>query len=201
MPRESFVLSTKVGRLLHPVPGGRRSSELFAAPLPFDFVYDYSAAGTRRSLEDSLQRLGLAHVDMLLIHDVVERWHGERFLAQSKGIAVLMVAPFNSGILATGAVPGAKYFYQDAAPDILERTRRMEAVCAAHGVPLAAAALQFSLGHPAVATVVVGARSRTEVETNAGLMTCKIPAALWADLKTEGLIPAHAPTPTTRGAA
>ena len=77
-PRRSLVLSTKVGRLLRPAQT-MGASELFAAPLPFDYVYDYSAAGARRSLEDSLQRLGMASIDMLLIHDVVPRWHGERF--------------------------------------------------------------------------------------------------------------------------
>ena len=76
-----------------------------------------------------------------------------------RGISVLMAAPFNSGILATGATPGAKFFYQAADAEILERTRRIEAVCARHGVALAAAALQFPLAHPAVASVVTGMRS------------------------------------------
>ncbi|MBN9064795.1 MAG: pyridoxal 4-dehydrogenase [Rhizobiales bacterium 65-9] len=264
-PRDAFILSTKVGRLLRPVAKQQGASELFAAPLPFDYVYDYSTAGARRSLEDSLQRLGMARIDMLLIHDVVPRWHGERFeeryreamagaypelarlredglvraigvgvkdanvcarfardgdfdcimiagqhtllnheaideflpLAAEKRIAVLMAAPFNSGVLATGAAEGAAYYYQPAPPDILARVRRIEAVCAAHGVPLAAAALQYPLGHPAVASVVAGARTAQEIEENARLATMPIPPALWADLKQEKLLPAHAPTPTT----
>ena len=65
-----------------------------------------------------------------------------------RGIGVLMAAPFNSGILATGARPGATYFYQPAEPDIAARVARIEAVCARHGVAIAAAALQFPLAHP-----------------------------------------------------
>jgi D-threo-aldose 1-dehydrogenase len=71
VPRDTFVLSTKVGRLLRPARGAQPSDGLFANALPFDYVYDYSRDGTRRSLEDSLQRLGLARVDIALIHDVV----------------------------------------------------------------------------------------------------------------------------------
>ena len=119
-------------------------------------------------------------------------------LAESRDISVLMAAPYNSGILATGAGPGAKYFYQDAPAEIIDRVRRIEAVCAAHDVPLAAAALQFPLGHPAVASVVVGARSAAEVDANADLVTRRLPAGLWADLKAERLLPAHAPVPGER---
>src|SRR6476469_6480885 len=72
-------------------------------------------------------------------------------LAQQQGIAVLLGGVFNSGILATGAVTGAKYNYRDAPPDIMVRVGRIESVCAAHGVALATAALHFALGHPAVA--------------------------------------------------
>jgi D-threo-aldose 1-dehydrogenase len=108
-------------------------------------------------------------------------------------IAVLMAAPFNSGILATGATPGATFFYQPAEADIVDRTRRIEAVCARHGVALAAAALQFPLGHPAVASVVTGMRSAAEVDANCAHVAAPIPAAFWDELKHERLIAAHAP--------
>ena len=85
---------------------------------------------------------------------------------ERRGIAVLMAAPFNSGILATGATPGATFFYAEADAAIMSRTRRIEAVCARHGVALPAAALQFPLAHPAVASVVTGMRSAAEVEAN-----------------------------------
>ncbi len=108
-------------------------------------------------------------------------------------VSVLLAAPLNTGILATGAVPGARYFYQPAPPSIMARTARIEAVCARHGVPLPAAALQFPLRHPAVASVVVGHERAEEVARNVALMRHPVPAALWDELKDEKLIPAHAP--------
>jgi D-threo-aldose 1-dehydrogenase len=113
-----------------------------------------------------------------------------------RGIAVLMAAPFNSGILATGATPGATYFYQAAEPAIAERTRRIERVCALHGVELAAAALQFPLAHPAVASVVTGMRSVREVEANLAHVRAPIPDAFWDELRHDGLIAPEAPTGT-----
>jgi D-threo-aldose 1-dehydrogenase len=263
MPRDAFVLSTKVGRLLRPTRGDPPPDGLFANALPFDYAYDYTRDGARRSLEDSLQRLGLARIDIALIHDVVPRWHGADFerrfresmegaypaLAELRaagvvraigvgvkdwdvclrylraadfdcimlagqytllcqdalpellphcaraGVAVLLASPFNSGILATGAGPEARYFYQPAPPEILARTRRLEAVCRRHDVPLAAAALQFPLAHPAVASVVAGARSRAEVEVNVGLLGLPIPRDFWQELGAESLLPEAAPLP------
>lgn len=116
-------------------------------------------------------------------------------LAQRQGIGVLLGGVFNSGILATGAVAGAKYNYQDAPPDILAKVTRIERVCAAHGVALPIAALHFALGHPAVASVVLGAQSPQEVERNVASLARTVPAALWADLKSEHLLDAQAPVP------
>jgi D-threo-aldose 1-dehydrogenase len=269
IPRDRFVLSTKVGRLLRPADGAPQPAGLFAAPLPFDYIYDYGREGARRSLEDSLQRLGLARVDIALIHDVVPRWHGSDYerrfresmegaypaLAELRaagvvraigvgvkdwdvclrylragdfdcvmlagqytllcqdalpellphcaraGVGVLLASPFNSGILATGAGPGASYFYQPAPPEVLARTRRLEAVCRRHDVPLAAAALQFPLAHAAVASVVAGARSRAEVEANVRLLRQPIPQGFWQELKAEDLLPAAAPVPDATDSA
>lgn len=113
---------------------------------------------------------------------------------ERRGISVLMAAPFNSGILATGARDGATFFYVEAEPEIKARTQRIEAVCARHGVALAAAAIQFPLHHPAVASVVTGMRSATEAEANLAHCRAHIPAAFWSELKAEGLIDATAPT-------
>jgi D-threo-aldose 1-dehydrogenase len=110
-------------------------------------------------------------------------------------VSVLVAAPFNTGILATGAIAGARYYYQPAPPEILERTRAIEVVCARYTVPLAAAALQFPLHHPAVASVVVGHERPEEVARNLALLRHPIPSALWGDLKHNGLLPMHAPTP------
>jgi D-threo-aldose 1-dehydrogenase len=116
-------------------------------------------------------------------------------LAQQQGIAVLLGGVFNSGILATGAVKGAKYNYQDAPSDILAKVARIQRVCDAHGVALPTAALHFALGHPAVASVVLGAQSPQEVERNVASLASVVPAALWSDLKAEHLLDAQAPIP------
>jgi len=114
-------------------------------------------------------------------------------LAQAQGIAVLLGGVFNSGILATGAVAGAKYNYQNAPPEILAKVARIERVCAAHGVALPTAALHFALGHPAVASLVLGAQTPQEVEANVAGLSRAVPAALWTDLKAEHLLDAEAP--------
>ncbi len=112
-----------------------------------------------------------------------------------RGISVLMAAPFNSGILATGAKPGATFFYTEADADVMSRTRQIEAVCARHRVALAAAALQFPLAHPAVASVVTGMRRATEIDANRAHCKATIPRAFWDELKHERLIAATAPVP------
>jgi D-threo-aldose 1-dehydrogenase len=118
-------------------------------------------------------------------------------LALDRGIGVLLGGVFNSGILATGAVTGAKYNYRDAPPDILAKVARIEQVCTAHGVALPTAALHFALGHPAVASVVLGAQSPQEVERNMAALSTDVPAALWADLKAAQLLDADAPVPSS----
>ena len=252
-PRDSFVLSTKVGKLLVPSSSGRPPAGIFANGLPFDIAYDYSFDGTLRSISESLDRLGLSRIDIVLIHDVNRKYHGEsgvwqrfaeardgacralrrlreegvigaygsatkdldvnlRYLAETdidcimqparytlldrsageelfprcveKGVSVLIAGAFDSGILATGPVAGATYDYQPAPADVLVRAGRMEAACASHGVPLAAAALQFPLSHPAVASVVTGVRSAAEVDANLALMRTPIPDELRRTLAT-----------------
>ena len=116
-------------------------------------------------------------------------------LCIEKQISIIIGGPYNSGILATGARPGAKFNYADAPPEILERVRKVEDVCARHQVPLKAAALQFPLAHPAVAAVIPGARSVAELEDNFRLISHPIPADFWADLRKAKLIPPDAPTP------
>jgi D-threo-aldose 1-dehydrogenase len=269
LPRDDIVLSTKVGRLL--VPHGRvpppklKPSEggIFTRELPFQPRFDFSYDATMRSFEDSLQRLGMNRIDMLLIHDADEWSQGERYRevlrtvetgtlkalrklkdegvigaygagvnesvacenlmdigpfdcfllagrytlleqgaldgllprAAREGVSIILGAPFNSGILVTGAVEDARYNYLPAPPQVKARVAAIERVARAQGVPLAAAALQFVLGHPAVTTVIPGAKSRAEAEQNARWMTTPIPAAFWADLKAEGLVREDAPTP------
>jgi D-threo-aldose 1-dehydrogenase len=261
-PRASFVLSTKVGRVYAPAPNGVRNREGYVGGLPFEGRFDYSRDGCLRSLEQSLLRLGVASVDIALVHDLDPWAHGDaldervrevlggawralselrdqgvvraiglgvndaavctRFareadldcvmlagryslleqpalafleLAKERGIGVMLGGVFNSGILATGPVRGAKYDYRDAPPDVLARVARIEVVCRAHGVALAHAAVQFPLGHPAVSSVVLGAVTPAEVARNVDAFARPVPAALWGDLVAAGLLAPDAPVP------
>jgi D-threo-aldose 1-dehydrogenase len=105
-------------------------------------------------------------------------------LCAERGVSVLVGGVFNSGVLADPR-PGAAFDYTPAGPELLERAREMAHRCAAHGVPLAAAALQFPLRHPAVTGVLVGARSAREVTENAAHAATVIPEALWEQLELE----------------
>jgi D-threo-aldose 1-dehydrogenase len=111
------------------------------------------------------------------------------------GTAIVVGGPFNSGILAVGAKAGATFNYEAAPPGVVARVAAIEAVCDAHGVPLAAAALQFPLAHPLVASVIPGLDSPLRVEQALALYRHPIPAALWRDLKARGLMHGEAPTP------
>ena len=265
-PRGEFILSTKVGRVLRaPRNPERFDTGFWAGGLHFEHRWDYGYDGIMRSYEDSLQRLGLNRIDLLLIHDL-DWWHhgtdaavdawlaqlrtsGWRALEELKSsgairgigagvnqlgtiprfldivdvdffllalrytlmeqdtletelpacakrdVGIVVGGVFSSGITATGAVSGAKYNYADADGAALEKVRRIEAICAAHGVPLPAAALQFPLGHPLVASVIPGAFSPAHITTNLEHMRWPIPADLWAELKHEPLIREDAPTP------
>src|SRR5712692_7120554 len=116
-------------------------------------------------------------------------------LCEKKKISVIIGGPYNSGILATGAVEGAYYNYQPAPPRMLAWVRQIEEVCARHGVTLQAAALQFPFGHPAVTSIIPGARSVAELHANLTYFQQQIPADFWAELKHLGLIDPTAPVP------
>ncbi len=114
-------------------------------------------------------------------------------LVQSRGMGVIIGGPFNSGILATGARPGAWFNYEAAPAEVLARVAAIEAVCARHQVPLRDAALQFPLMHPAVVCVIPGAITAAEVRGNKASMSREIPHALWAELRSQGLLRQDAP--------
>lgn len=145
--------------------------------------------------------LGLGDFDGFLLagrYTLLEQEALDSFLplCEKRDVGIILGGPYNSGVLATGAIPGAKYNYADAPEDILERVRKIEEVCTAHQTPLIAAALQFVLGHPCVKTVVPGAVNAAEVQANVALLERDIPSALWSDLRTEGLIRPDAPLPS-----
>lgn len=264
-PRDSYVLSTKVGRRMNPrVAGSSVGGPGFAGGVPHASIVDYSYDGTMRSFEQSLLRLGLDRIDILLLHDVDVWTHGpemvdQRFreamegsykavhelrsqgvikavglglnesdttirfvkagdfdcvllagrysllqqdaldeflpLAEQKGIGVILGGVYNSGILATGAKPGAHFNYRPASPEVMDKVARIERVCEAHGVPIAVAALQFALGAPAVASVILGGVSPEEIQRNTTAIKTEVPAALWSDLKAERLLPETVPVP------
>ncbi len=111
-----------------------------------------------------------------------------------RNISVIAAGVFNSGILAGGTRTATKLFdYQDAPPDIIDRVARIEAICETYGVPLATAAIQFVLGHPAVATVLVGARNTAEIDQNLAAMAAQVPPAFWDELRAQGLLSRDAP--------
>lgn len=113
------------------------------------------------------------------------------------GTAIVVGGPYNSGILAVGTRTGAPlyYNYEPAPADVIDKVRRIEAVCDRHGVPLPAAALQFPLAHSLVASVIPGLDAPGRVEQTMVLYRHKIPAALWQDLRSEKLIRTDAPVP------
>jgi D-threo-aldose 1-dehydrogenase len=116
-------------------------------------------------------------------------------LCEKAGTAIVVGGPYNSGILAVGTKTAAPLYY-DYAPapaEVIEKVRRIEAVCDRHGVPLPAAALQFPLAHRLVASVIPGLDSPERVNQTIALYRHKIPAALWQELRHEKLIRADAP--------
>ncbi len=115
---------------------------------------------------------------------------------ERRNVGVVVGGTYNSGILATGAIPDARYNYAPAGFDVKARVARIETVCKRHNVPLAAAALQFPLGHKIVAAVIPGAISTEQVRQNLAAFNHKIPQDLWAELKHERLIREDAPTPS-----
>lgn len=250
-PRDKVVISSKVGKLIRPLPeNSKAATGGFAGALAHEITYDYSYDGVFLSLEDSFRRLAVDRLDIVLVHDVNRKYHGEavmqrldealsgacralrrlrdegsigaygcalnevdvatRFVDEAdvdcimlpqkftllnrdaerallprcleKGVKVLIAGPFDSGILATGAVTGATYNYQAASPEIMSCVRAMEVVCRDFAVPLRAAALQFPLRHPAVASVVTGMRSRAEVDDNIACMSLKLSDDFWRAL-------------------
>jgi D-threo-aldose 1-dehydrogenase len=257
-PRDEFILSTKVGRLLVDNPDGPQPDpEGFDVVSPFTRRRDYSGDGVRRSIDESLNRMGLDRIDIIFVHDPDEYYRdaldhafpalddlrrqgvitsygagmnqtamladfvlntdldivmcaGRYTLLEqdalddllpastARGVSVVAAAVFNSGLLARDRpTANLTYNYAPAPAELIVRVNALADVCEAHGVSLPAAAMQFALGHPAVATVCTGARSSEQVDRNAALFDVAIPDALWSDLAAAGLIRRDAPVPTS----
>ena len=255
--RDSYVISTKVGRVLEVYEGG-----MTAAESPDNFADHYSVdSWTRddvlRSIEESLERLQTDHVEIVLVHDPDTQPYGEkqaveeafptlielreqgtikavgcgmnewqmpaafirRFdidavllagrytlldhdaypeflpLCVERDVKIIVGGPYNSGILARDLDAEVTFNYEIAPQHLVDQARRLDAICRRHNVDLKAAALQFVLAHPAVATAVPGAQSVPELEENLEMVAQEIPEDVWSEMKAEGLIPADAPTP------
>jgi D-threo-aldose 1-dehydrogenase len=240
--RDQLVVGPKVGRLLRPTSDQPDEGEAH---------FDYSRDGVLRSLEESLERLGLDRVDIVHIHDpddhVEEAITGAfpalaelrsqgvisavsagqtraltdvvrevdldcillagRYtlldqsgldellpLCEERGVAVIAAGVYNSGVIADPK-PGSWFDYAPAEPDVLDRVRALSAICARHGVPIKAAAVQFPFAHPAVACAVIGMRDAREVDENIELCAMEIPDDLWAEIRSDGLLDERAPVP------
>jgi D-threo-aldose 1-dehydrogenase len=263
--RDDFVLSTKVGRLVYradAIPDDAdvdrqamagREDAFYHRTEPVRVVFDYTDDGVLRSIEASLDRLGLDRIDIALIHDPDDHWEAAiegaypaldrlrsegvvraigvgmnqapmlaRFARETdvdvllmanrytllnqeaidellpvcaeRGIAVLIGGVMNSGILVDPS-PEGRFDYAPASPDAVDRARRLAAVCERHGVELRAAAIQFPLAHPAVTSLVAGVRSVEHLDEYPRAMAVDLPAALWAELRAEGLLNPEAPVP------
>jgi D-threo-aldose 1-dehydrogenase len=249
-PRGQALVSTKVGRVLVPQPGtaDRVDDEGFVVPASMRRVWDFSADGVRRSLEASLERLGLDRVDIVFLHDPDDHWReasssgiaalvdlreqgvvgaigvgmnqsampaefvrrhdidlvmlAGRYtlldqsalddllpVAADRGVGIIAAGVYNSGLLSVDRpTPGATYDYRPAPPDLVRRAERLAELCRDHGVDLPTAAIQFPRRHPAVVSVVVGARSADQVRDNVQRSTTPVPEDLWTELEESGLV-------------
>ena len=115
-------------------------------------------------------------------------------LCEARGIGVVTGGPYNSGILATGAVPGAFYNYDPAPEKIMKKVNEIEEICRQYDVPLKAAALQFPLLHPTHFSVIPGGQSTIEMSSNLDSINFEIPGELWNSLKKANLMHPDAPT-------
>jgi D-threo-aldose 1-dehydrogenase len=255
--RDSFVISTKIGRVLNPVAGGVAPADDPDGIGELVAVNSWTQDDVHRSIEESLVRLKLDRIDIIYLHDPDVESYGEdqavneafpalielrdqgviraigcgmnewqmplRFIERfdldiillagrytlldhsglseflpacvERNVKITVGGPYNSGILARDLSKPVTFNYEQAPEHLLGRARRLTEICVAHEVDLKAAALQFVLAHPAVATAIPGAQSVAELDQNIAMVQQDIPAALWSDMRSAGLIPDDAPTP------
>jgi D-threo-aldose 1-dehydrogenase len=268
--RNEYLLSTKVGRLILDevetgAPDFGEKGGLFKFGRPNKIVYDYSADGTRRSIDDSLERLGVDRIDFVWVHDIAQDFHGDRWLAQfevartgafraltqmreqglikgwglgvnrvepcelvldladtkpdgfllagrytlldharalqrlmpasaAMGVDIVVGGPYSSGILAGGS----HFEYQKAPPEIVARVERIKALAARYRVAIKAAALQFSLAHPASAAVIPGASRPERIAEDHAALKATIPDDFWHEMRQQALVTLDAPLPIDR---
>ena len=235
LDRQSFVLSTKVGRLIKDT-----GNEV-------NITFNYKRDEILRSIEESLKRLDMDSIDIALIHDPDDHYDlalNEAFptldklrsegvlkaigagmnqwemladfarnadfdcflvagrytlldhtalnelmpLCLERGISLILGGPYTSGVLASDLGSDTTYFYDPAPKSIIDRAKKIKEICDIFDVPLKAAAIQFGLLHPSVASTIPGPRNSDEVQDNIEMLNVKIPSELWKELKRQDLI-------------
>jgi D-threo-aldose 1-dehydrogenase len=244
LPRDEITLSTKVGRLVPGyAPGGGAGTE---------WQFDFSAEGTKRSVEHSLARLGVDRIDILLIHDADDHFEEAvsgaypvlddlrrqgvvgaigigmtnihwpmRFVRETDLDVLLLagryslldpeaadalyplcqergVAVWNAGSLHGGLIDGVarrEFHYQPVDPATEARLDTIRGICGKHGLPTAAAAIQFPLANPAVTSVLTGPMTREQLLGNLAWSRMRVPGEVWSELRAAGILADHVPTP------
>lgn len=265
--RDEYLLSTKVGRLvLEEVDDNVRDfgekGDIFRHGRPNKVVIDYTGAGTRRSIENSLERMGIDRIDFVWVHDLAQDFLGDGWLgmfdiarkgafktlsglrdegvirgwglgvnkvqpveallgleetkpdatllagrytlldhklalqrlmpaAAKKGVDIVVGAPYSSGVLAGGA----HFEYAKASKEIVAKVEKIKALCVKYQIHIKAAALHFSLAHPASAAVIPGASKPDRVKEDHHALNTKVPDDFWRDLRSAGLVSPAAPLP------
>ena len=267
-PRDEYTIATKVGRLVldELVDTSTRTfgekGNIFKDGNANAIAYDYTADGTRKSIADSLERLGIDRLDYVFIHDLAQDFHGDAWiskfqeaqngafpvldklrddgvikswgqgtnkvepieiglelsepradgmllagrytildhesalqrlmpLAVKKNVEVIVGGPYNSGAL----VGGSHFEYGAIPPEIADRVTKIAALCQKHGVPIKAAALHFSLAHPAVVAIVPGSSKPERIAEDLAAANYRVPDAFWRDLRQAGAVSPAAPLP------
>ncbi|HET6739124.1 MAG TPA: aldo/keto reductase [Kribbella sp.] len=253
-PRDAYVLSSKVGRIIYSADSAAPDDEGFDLSTTRRRRWDFSRDGVLQSIEDSLRRIGTDRLDVVFVHDPDDHYEeavatafptlielreqgvigaigsgmnqsamltrfvreidldvimlaGRYSLIDPDGlddvlpacldndVQVVAVGIFNSGLLSQPRpAADATFNYAPAEQSLIDKANKIADVCESHGTTLPAAALAFPLFHPAVAGIAVGCRTPEEVHTNAALARTDVPAALWSDLKSAGLLRNDAPT-------
>ncbi|HWN00303.1 MAG TPA: aldo/keto reductase [Streptosporangiaceae bacterium] len=245
-PGGSYLLSTKVGRLVRP-------DHAETVHTGADWIYDYSRDGVLTSLEESLRRLGIDHADIVFIHDPDHHWQQAlddawptlarlrdegvvravgvgmtqapmlaRFIRETdidvvlgagvytlldtqaslellpeaarRGVTVIAAQAMHGGLI--DGVANAQFRYRPVDGEIRTKVARIARICHEHGIPTAAAAIQFPLRHPAVTCVLTGHASREQLDENIAWAAREVPPAVWACLRSEGLLPLDLPVPS-----
>jgi D-threo-aldose 1-dehydrogenase len=251
LPRDEYVLSTKVGRL---VPGYEPGG-----PAGTEWAFDFSAEGTKRSIEHSLARLGVDRIDILLIHDADDHFEEAvigaypvlddlrrqgvvgaigvgmtvidvplRFVRETDIDVLLLagryslldpeaaealfpaciergVSVWNAGSLHGGLIDGvrnAQFHYRPVDPATRARLETIQSICSRHGLPTAAAAIQFPLAHPAVTSVLTGPATSEQLDANLAWAGMHVAPDVWDELREAGILADTIPTPgQSQGAA